>query len=395
MSATSLLLILALWLVSRISLGTPAHDTTYRPALAAAIAVYGVVLLGYIVRRAKVRWRWSIPLFLVYYLGVEHFAARHLIVPLRMRLYYQIRDPDHRPRMTSPALGWNSDSLRCPHESMDFTDSSFNVLFLGDSYTFGLRLKPGQCFPRLVEGDLRRLFPELEVMVANFAWTSSSPLLSWRRLIDIGEKYRPDVVVLCLDMTDFRDDIRWDNMLTRRGIYGYYDVIPLVLRAFEALAPELFWKVYNGSNDNMPAKRFFASEAPLGETRPFLQPTAKNLDRIDAWCREHGAHFILVVLPRTYQYSDRECPDNWEAEEYAVLGPHSLEPFRFFEELEPEVDFPIHSLLETFRATEVFPTAFRDDPHWTPAGSRVAATAITEILSAEIELLQASSSSPK
>ena len=88
----------------------------------------------------------------------------------------------------------------------------------------------------------------------------------------------------------------------------------------------------------------------------------------------------MYVFPRSFQYSDRECPKNWEADQYEVLGPHCLEPFRFFEELAPEVDYPIHSLLDAFRETVVFPTCFEADPHWNPAGYRVCAEAMLPTL---------------
>jgi hypothetical protein len=84
----------------------------------------------------------------------------------------------------------------------------------------------------------------------------------------------------------------------------------------------------------------------------------------------------LFVFPRTYQYSNRESPRNWEASEYEPLGPHSEEPFRYFDELRRRAPYPIHSLLDDFRKTQVFPTAFDHDPHWNVAGAQVAADAL-------------------
>ena len=44
-------------------------------------------------------------------------------------------------------------------------------------------------------------------------WVSSSPLLNLRLLRDVGHKYRPDLVVYSLDMTDFRDDLHYEHAL--------------------------------------------------------------------------------------------------------------------------------------------------------------------------------------
>ena len=68
-----------------------------------------------------------------------------------------------------------------------------------------------------------------------------------------------------------------------------------------------------------------------------------------------------------------------------MLGPHCLEPFRFFEELAPKLPYPVHSLLRTFQETDVFPTCFDHDPHWNAEGARVAGEAMAEILRAEID----------
>ena len=56
-----------------------------------------------------------------------------------------------------------------------------------------------------------------------------------------------------------------------------------------------------------------------------MEPLARNVDKIHAWCAERGAAFVLVALPRSYQHSAREAPNNWEAREYTVLGPYALE----------------------------------------------------------------------
>ena len=96
--------------------------------------------------------------------------------------------------------------------------------------------------------------------------------------------------------------------------------------------------------------------------------------------RERGAEFVVVVLPRSYQYSARECPQNWEKDMYVTLGPHALEAFRWFDEISPQVDFPIVSLLETFQQNQEFPTCLDDDPHWNATGHKVAAEAVLQAL---------------
>src|SRR5262249_38555176 len=159
---------------------------------------------------------------------------------------------------------------------------------------------------------LRERFPDRGVHVANFGWISSSPLLTYRRLVDIGEKYRPDLVVQSIDMTDVQDDVRWKNLLARRGICWFYDKLPIALKGFHELAPGLFRRWWSASNDGVPFDTYFIAERPLDETRVYFDALAENLEKIAGWCRERGAAFVVLVMPRSFQYSARECPRDYE-----------------------------------------------------------------------------------
>ncbi len=362
-------------------------EAIYRPLCAVWVAalVLWCLLYGWI--RGPLGWRLALPLLLLTYLGIERFATPYLAGSLELRHYQALQDPDHRPRDTAREEGWNSDSLRCPHEAEQFEEAGTNLIFLGDSFTFGMKLEPQECFPQVVEDNLRARYAGKDIKVANFGWISSSPLLSWRRLKEIGTKYKPDLVVLCVDMTDIRDDLRWQAMLDRDGVYWYIAHFPLAMGAVQYFSPKTFRSLFHKLHPGIPRKRFFMSEAPLEDTRPMFAEIRKNIGRIETWCKEHGAQLAVVILPRTYQYSERESPKNWEANQYTRLGPYSLEPFRYFEELGREVDYPIYSLLETFQKSQVFPTAFEDDPHWNPAGARIAADGISDFVIQQFQRL--------
>lgn len=344
--------------------------------LGLAFGALFLLLAGLAVLRA--RW-WLFPLaLLAWWLGVETFASPHLSKVFNLRNYYFVLDVDHIP------MDGNSDNVRDEREAWAFTPEGFNIVFLGDSFTYGELLETDQTIVRVAERVLDAAFAA-EVRCANFGWTSSSPLLTWRRLVAIGDKYSPDMVVQCVDMTDFQDDVKYANMLEGRGLYGVYDRIPLTLKILSRYTPGLFQRWWKRTNDNVPVQRFFPTELPLEETRPFLMPLVENLNRIHAWCAERKIPFVVFVLPRHYQYSDREAPRSWEKGRYQPLGPNSLAPFRFFEEIGPSLPYPVHSLLGTFQETEVFPTCFDHDPHWNAEGARIAGEAIAEVLREEIE----------
>lgn len=290
------------------------------------------------------------------------------------------RDPDHRLKPNDPGIGTNSDGLRCAVDAGDLPEDHFRILFLGDSFVFGPGVGREGALPARFEAGLQRAFGTERIDVVNAGWPSSSPGLGDRLLRDIGRRYRPDLVLYGLDMSDFRDDLMYGNLLERRGIYRLANALPATLwlagrAARVALPDRLYRAVFR-----MPKDRFFAVNQPLEVSRPDLEPTWRHLVAMDRFSGTAlDAEFRLIVFPRNFQYSGRESPLSWEQGEYEVLGPHVLEPFRYFEERAAMAPFPVHSLLDAFRKTTVFPTCFNADPHWTPAGTGVAAGALVEI----------------
>ncbi len=300
-------------------------------------------------------------------------VGRMLIARARWDL---TRDLDHRMEpYATPDL--NGDGIRSAREAADFDPADWNLVFLGDSMTFGLHIEPEQALPQRVEALAARRLPERRVRVANFAWVSSSPLLSLRLLRDIGARYAPDVVVLAVDMTDIHDDLKYRALLERRGLFRAVDRLPgtvASLRLVVQVTPGL-----SGLHERLfgyPAERFFAVNRPLEETREGFAEIRRSIEATARFARDElGAHFVLLILPRCFQYSATESPDTWERG-YEPMGPHVREPFRYFEELAHEVDFPVLSILEDFERADASSTCFDNDPHWTPLGSRIAARGV-------------------
>ena len=295
---------------------------------------------------------------------------------LRDRLYV-VDDVDHRLRAGS-APDLNSDGIRSARAPEEFAPGGFNIIFLGDSFVYGDRLASTEAIPAVFEQIIRRELGREDIQVANFGWPSSSPLLSLRLLRDIGKKYHPRLVLLAVDMTDFSDDIKYRRLLSRHGVYRLLPHIPITflsVRRAVSLIPAL-----GGVHERVfgfPPRRFFITDRPLAATRQHFKHIQENIDEIFRFTtNDLGARFVLFVFPRTYQYSRREAPSNWEAPEYEPLGRYAEEPFRYFEELAGRAPYPVYSLLEDFRRTDVFPTAFDDDPHWNADGARVAAEAV-------------------
>lgn len=280
---------------------------------------------------------------------------------------------DFSPRPDDPE--YNSDGVRDVREASEFVAENTNIIVLGDSFAHGFRVWPHEALPLQLERRARERYPDLRVSVANFGWVSSSPYLSLKVLESIGAKYNPDLVVLLIDMTDIHDDIKYQLYYERPGIYALLSVWPSGFLAARDLSRRA------GAHERWfgcPAERFFHVQHPLDETRRYLDGyLRKNLDALFRHATARlQARLLVVVAPRHYQYSERESPKDWERPQYDPQSPYLLEPFHWFDELRGQVDYPIVSLLDTFRRTDLFPTTFYDDPHWTAAAHDLAAEAV-------------------
>lgn len=290
---------------------------------------------------------------------------------------------DHYPRPDSKK-GYNEDGIRTymNRPAGQFAAADFNMVFLGDSFTQGYMVPKDDSFPFRLGELLEKTAPGLRFNIANFGWISSSPLLSLRRLEKIGGKYHPDLVLLCLDMTDFHDDLKYRDQLENPRQFSPFTfflyrfrLAPLWLEFKKGLR-------FSAHEPRIPEQRYFIVNQPLEKSRKYLGEIEANIRSIDDYCREKlQAKFVLIMLPRNIQYDARETPDNkLEPGEYSPLGPYVLEPFAWLEEFGQKVKFPVFSLLADFKDSGIFPTCFATDPHWNRAGHEVAARGVFKVL---------------
>ncbi len=291
----------------------------------------------------------------------------------------------------------NSDGIRFRGDDDELAADDFVVLFLGDSFTYGLHLDYADAYPYAFETLLADGSCRETVRAVNFGWTSSSPLLSLRLLREIGYRYRPDLVIYNLDMTDFHDDLRYEQQLRNEG--DFQIAWPRVINA--ALEPwwpgepldvrgifQIFRQAPSGAVpeeiSEVPEKRFFPMLEPLVRTRADLaRGVMRNLAALHEFSHDVlGSDFAVVIYPRAFQYSRRESLHNWEEDKVERMGPYALEPFRYFDEVEKDLPYPVVSLLPAFQGSERFPLFLNNDPHWTRFGAALAAEEVARELTA-------------
>lgn len=361
------------------------------------LPVWLVVLLLANTRRIIRRWRQVLLSVVAVALTL---LVLHLASPLILSRWVMPdhrTDLDHRPK---PQPGHtNEDGVQPPLPSANYKPHNYNVVFLGDSFTRGVGVRHDKNFVSLVEGQLRARFKGLQVMVVNFAWEGSSPLLQLRQLRDIGGKYSPDLVVQVLDMGDFRDDNTYEQLL-RDKADGQAFPVTLLDVLWDALGramgvghfgewitdqfifgpapgdrtgPSPYDEVHKPID---PKNRYFHAWQPLSHSRPYFDATWSNIKQTRSQAHKLGAKYTLMVLPRYPQYNRKECPQDPERKAWPKDDRYLFEAFKYLDAKAKKAPFPVHSLLNDFRATKIFPTVFKHDEHFSVGGHKVAAKAI-------------------
>jgi hypothetical protein len=321
---------------------------------------------------------WVIYILLLTLVG--YYFYRFISVEIYDFILWQklIEDPDHRWK-PHEREDINSDGIRSYHEAKDFQPGDFNILFSGDSYTFGHLLPAGQSTPMQFEKIAVQAFPDKHIKVVNFGWSSSSPYLSLRLLRDKAAKYHPKLVIFILDMTDFKDDYFYQHVIEKIGPYKFIVEHPYLSHFPRKIAQDFdnttHWQESWLGYPNYST--YFVAHQPYEKSLPFFNATYHNLVAMnDFVTHELGAKFVVIIPPRHWQYTDKESPLSWERHAYVALGPYVLNNFRYFDQKAKEAPFTIVSLLEDFKRTTVFPTTFERDSHWNPDGAKLAAQLI-------------------
>jgi hypothetical protein len=289
-----------------------------------------------------------------------------------------VQDVDHRMK-PAKFTDINSDQIRSPREAGDIKPGDFNILFLGDSYVHGFILQYKLAPPAQLEEKLRKHFHRDNINVWNFGWTTSSPILQLRLLKDIGKKYQPDLVMVMVDMSDYRDDYFYRHIIQGDGIYGYAHRYPRLTFLYKQILTELDGLTgWHKRVWGYPARPgYFVATQPLEQNRHLFEELYDSLNQIHRYCQDDlKVPLVVFIPPRHWQYTDKESPHTWEKGSFETLGPYALENYRYFDEKRPGTPYPLISLLEDFKSSKVFPTTFDKDSHWNKHGAGLAADAV-------------------
>ena len=337
-----------------------------------------------------------------------------------------------RPSSKVKHPGWAKSDLRFPEpythvynkqgwiETYDVEPhkpaGTYRVFYLGDSFVEG-PMPMEQSLPSLVERQLneRARGKGVRFEVVNTGTSSYSPTIYYVLMRYVVADYEPDLVVVCVDMTDDYDDWKYSETaipddegnpvaVPQRNLYtsAFIDTPQGAVRATLMARVELF--LYRNSHfyNLIQSRRLgaraqeTASSPPPAEdavyprwawcqhqwdeqTRTNVGRTLDVLRRTAAFCKSKGIRLVLTSVPHHRQYAAGRRggdPPLWSSrphEEIARLAQAEGTPYLdAFERLAPHI-----------RGTPQGKYYYNRDMHFNPTGSRLWARAHLDFLTDE------------
>jgi GDSL-like lipase/acylhydrolase family protein len=307
-----------------------------------------------------------------------------------------------RPGYSSPNIHINSFGLRSPEVAVPKPAGTIRILLLGDSFTFGLRVRDDETFGRRLEEDLRGKYGTAPVEVVSAGVLSYCPLLEYLQYRHHLHVLEPDLVVLNFDMSDVQDHMAYsrDAVLGDDGVPLFVTEPTLRSQAPSAM-PKLLMFEWLG-------RRIQGARGRVESTLqgvPFVRDQDRYLWALDggqewnaearsamapivelARLLEHNSiPLVLATYPQPWQTSADATPLPPIRDQYGV-GRNTVHlndrPFKKLEAFASEHHIPFVNATSTFRQDAAPATLFLgSDFHFTPRGHRVYADVLGRFIS--------------
>jgi hypothetical protein len=296
-------------------------------------------------------------------------------------------------------------SLGFRDREYDLSDSScFRIIVLGDSFTEGVGVSIDSTFAKRLEWLLNgRQDQHMRFNVFNFGIAGYSPILELILFKAKGIVLHPQLVILCLDMSDVQEDVLYaeDAEFDSTGIplkvnpswpsFGAITTLPRgPLKTYVrehsyafSLAAAFLDRVKPPplvEAGNIHAARYMHTMDSTAERwEKFFGQSESYVKMIRDLCIDKGIAFALVTFPRGHQVNALEWSEGRKRWGLDTVTYNSA----IFPSLESFVHrngIPFLNMTPVFRARSKGDLYYPYDGHWTFAGHAVAADTLFDFL---------------
>lgn len=329
-------------------------------------------------------------------LSIDHPQFHHWHVPNASETSVAATGEFHVPIRT------NSHGMPGKERSLLKPDGIYRIALLGDSFVEGFATKEEDSISVLLE-DLLNKSSTKKHEVLNFGSSTFSPSLEYYLLLNLAQKFQPDMVILLFHVTDVRDDWKYEKskVLDRDGNTMGIDGTSRKSIPYQILEKSAFMRtVVQKTKKLLRQRQFDVGHVPdLTESyfamfkdsytrsdQMAWDLTKSYLNRIKNWSDAAGVPFLLTVIPVGPQVEPvlkntkgkLLFPKDWQdlksTKMQDILRDWSLKVGVNFLDLLPHA--------KAFKRTNPEETLFYPlDQHFTAAGNKVAATAIYKMIS--------------
>ncbi|OGD86860.1 hypothetical protein A2164_04430 [Candidatus Curtissbacteria bacterium RBG_13_35_7] len=322
----------------------------------------------------------------------------------------------------------NSLGLRDEEISQIKDVDELRILILGDSFVQGHGVASEKTFTKVLEKRFNQNGVN-KFRLINSGVFGYSPLIEYLYLKKEGLNFKPDLIILAFDLTDFFEDrqrfkelkISYPNLsdveLEERIAKGEVEfnfekintiaakettskiVIPSVPYNLKSWFRKNF-KVYAKFADFVKKKNSNTQQDVINQGnidkdiaaimrgdkisdedyQTLWQLPIENIRLIRDLLKKEGINFIVVGIPDAVQVSDQE----WPGRVGLAYPLHFVDPRGPFQNKLSEelinLHVPFINMLDDFRQSKIFPLYFKNDGHWRETGHELAADIIYNIL---------------
>jgi GDSL-like Lipase/Acylhydrolase family len=297
-----------------------------------------------------------------------------------------------RPGYSSPNIHINSFGLRSPEVAVPKPAGTVRILLLGDSFTFGLRVRDDETFGRRLEERLRSASGSTPIEVVSAGVISYCPLLEYLQYRHQLHVLEPDLVVLNFDMSDVQDHMAYsrDAVLGSDGV-PLFVTEPSLAHQTPSAMPKLL--LFEWIERRVQGARGRVESTLQGV--PFVRDQDRYLWTFDAgpdWDVEARAAMapiqhlsqllerdrialLVATYPQPWQVSADATPIPPIRDQYGV-GRNTVHlndrPFKKLASFASEHQIPFVNATDAFRNDATPSTLFLgNDFHFTPRGHQV------------------------
>jgi hypothetical protein len=342
-------------------------------------------------------------------------------------VFHHLPPPYYKGMMQSPGdfdlrFTTNNRGMRGPGDYAYGKDPGvFRVAVMGDSFAFGVGVEAEQTASSELERLLNAGHPTAgrRYQVYNFGVNSFSPLLEYIYLKKEVIRYRPDIVVLMLDLCDIQDDYLYGPHIVRGASGDIEGCDPFrrngapdpgaaairasrllfildqkLFQSFRKMAKLGFGKyIYNKAKgvrnkteiltnkkiDNIEFDRFLMVRD--GKDRDVVlrhwNRTAKYLSMIKRYLDGRSVPLVVVVYPYGHQVGERQWEKGrryWAFEPGRVYDPAAA--FAMIDEFARNEKIGLVNVYPAMKEMKDQKLYFNSDGHMTALGQRIMAEAV-------------------